>query len=148
MAIPRPRMHLRYAQPRISVYLSRAKDIKDAFKVCPTPDPCLVVEGQRHTRFPVSWHTENQIINSSYHKNSPDLVEGYSITHNMHWMLLTPSQGELSRSFMSPVSSTVKGSAAIHQSAIYQVSIHIVLLGSIIHGNLCFNRVDGNEYLK
>jgi hypothetical protein len=21
--------------------LSRAKDIKDAFKVCPTPDPCL-----------------------------------------------------------------------------------------------------------
>ena len=28
MAIPRPRLHLRY--------------------VCPTPDPCLVVEGQRH----------------------------------------------------------------------------------------------------
>jgi hypothetical protein len=27
MAIPRPRMHLRYAQPRIPVYLSRAKDI-------------------------------------------------------------------------------------------------------------------------
>jgi hypothetical protein len=46
-------MHLRYAQPRIPVYLSRAKDIKDAFKVCPTPDPCLVVEGQRHhMRFP------------------------------------------------------------------------------------------------
>jgi hypothetical protein len=42
-------MHLRYAQPRIPVYLSRAKDIKDAFKVCPTPDPCLVVEGQRPT---------------------------------------------------------------------------------------------------
>jgi hypothetical protein len=36
MAIPRPRMHLRYAQPRIPVYLSRAKDIKDEFKVCPT----------------------------------------------------------------------------------------------------------------
>jgi hypothetical protein len=73
VAIPRPRMHLRYAQPRIPVYLSRAKDIKDAFKVCqpripvylsrakdikdafkvcPNPDPCLVVEGQRHMRFP------------------------------------------------------------------------------------------------
>jgi hypothetical protein len=42
MAIPRPRLHLRYAQPRIPVYLSRAKDINDALKVCPTPDPCLV----------------------------------------------------------------------------------------------------------
>jgi hypothetical protein len=81
MAIPRPRMHLRYAQPRIPVYLSRAKDIKDAFKVCPTPDPCLVVEGQRHA---VSWRTENQIVNSSsYHKNSPDPVEGYWIAHNL-----------------------------------------------------------------
>jgi hypothetical protein len=40
-------MHLRYAQPRIPVYLSRAKDIKDAFEVCPTPDPCLFVKGQR-----------------------------------------------------------------------------------------------------
>jgi hypothetical protein len=28
MAIPRPRMHLRYAQPRIPVYLSRAQDIR------------------------------------------------------------------------------------------------------------------------
>jgi hypothetical protein len=82
MAIPRPRMYLRYAQPRIPVYLSRAKDIKDAFKVCPTPDPCLVVEGQRHERS-VSWRTENQIVNSSYHKNSPDLVEDYWITHNI-----------------------------------------------------------------
>jgi hypothetical protein len=54
MAIPRPMMHLRYAQPQIPVYLSRAKDIKDAFKVCPTPDPWLVVEG-------------HQIINSSYY---------------------------------------------------------------------------------
>jgi hypothetical protein len=63
-------MHLRYAQPRIPVYLSRAKDIKDAFKVCPTPDPSLVVEGQRHTRFP-GVATENQIINSSYHNKSP-----------------------------------------------------------------------------
>jgi hypothetical protein len=48
---------------------------KDAFKVCPTPDPCLVVEGQRHKRFP-GWRTKNQIINSSYcHKNSPDQVQ-------------------------------------------------------------------------
>jgi hypothetical protein len=31
----------------------------------------------------VFWRTENQIINSSYHKNSPDLVEGYWITHNI-----------------------------------------------------------------
>jgi hypothetical protein len=30
-----------------------------------------------------SWRTENQIINSSYHKNSPDPVEGYWITHNV-----------------------------------------------------------------
>jgi hypothetical protein len=52
MAIPRPRMRLRHAQPRIPVYLSRDKDIKDAFKVCQTPDPCLVVEGQIHKRFP------------------------------------------------------------------------------------------------
>jgi hypothetical protein len=66
-------MHLRYAQPRIPVDLSSAnKDIKDAFKVCPTPDPCLVVEGQRHTAA-VSSRTENQIVNSSFHnKNSPD----------------------------------------------------------------------------
>jgi hypothetical protein len=60
--IPRPRMHLRYAQPRIPVYLSRAKDIKDAFKVCPTPDPCLVVEGQRHTRFPGVPKTKSSIL--------------------------------------------------------------------------------------
>jgi hypothetical protein len=56
-------MHLRYAQPRIPVYLSRAKDIKDAFKVCPTPDPCLVVEGQRHTmRFPGVPRTKSSIL--------------------------------------------------------------------------------------
>jgi hypothetical protein len=64
MAIPRPRMDLRYAQPRIPVYLSRAKDIKDAFKVCPTPDPCLLVvlEGQRHTRFPGVPRTKSSIL--------------------------------------------------------------------------------------
>ena len=62
MAIPRPRMHLRYAQPRIPVYLSRAKDIKDAFKVCPTPDPCLLVEGQRHKRFPGVPKTKSSIL--------------------------------------------------------------------------------------
>jgi hypothetical protein len=62
MAIPRPRMHLRYAQPRIPVYLSRAKDIKDAFKVCPTPDPCLVVEGQRYMRFPGVPRTKSSIL--------------------------------------------------------------------------------------
>jgi hypothetical protein len=52
MAIPRPRLHLRYAQPRIPVYLLRAKDINDAFNVCPTPDPSLLVESQRHKLFP------------------------------------------------------------------------------------------------
>jgi hypothetical protein len=62
MAISRPRMHLRYAQHRISVYLSRAKDMKDAFKVCPTSDPCLVVEGQRHTRFPGVPRTKSSIL--------------------------------------------------------------------------------------
>jgi hypothetical protein len=62
MAIPRPRMHLRYAQPRIPVYLSRAKDIKGAFKVCPTPDPSLLVEGQRHMRFPGVPRTKSSIL--------------------------------------------------------------------------------------
>jgi hypothetical protein len=64
MAIPRPRMHLRYAQPqpRIPVYLSRAKDIKDAFKVCPIPDPSLLVEGQRHMRFPGVPRTKSSIL--------------------------------------------------------------------------------------
>jgi hypothetical protein len=42
--------------------LSRAKDIKDAFKVCPTPDPCLVVEGQRHIRFPGVPRTKSSIL--------------------------------------------------------------------------------------
>jgi hypothetical protein len=42
--------------------LSRAKDIKDAFKVCPTPDPCLVVEGQRHMRFPGVPRTISSIL--------------------------------------------------------------------------------------
>ena len=35
---------------------------KDAFKVCPTPDPCLVVEGQRHTRFPGVPRTKSSIL--------------------------------------------------------------------------------------
>jgi hypothetical protein len=55
-------MHLRYAQPRIPVYLSRAKDIKDAFKVCPTPDPSLLVEGQRHMLFPGVPRTKSSIL--------------------------------------------------------------------------------------
>jgi hypothetical protein len=42
--------------------LSRAKDIKDAFKVCPTPDPCLLVEGQRHMRFPGVPRTKSAIL--------------------------------------------------------------------------------------
>jgi hypothetical protein len=43
--------------------LSRAKDIKDAFKVCPNPDPCLVVEGQRHhMRFPGVPRTKSSIL--------------------------------------------------------------------------------------
>jgi hypothetical protein len=50
-------MHLRY-----DVYLSRAKDIKDAFEVCPTPDPCLVVKGQRHMRFPGVPRTKSSIL--------------------------------------------------------------------------------------
>jgi hypothetical protein len=35
---------------------------KDAFKVCPTPDPCLVVEGQRHMRFPGVPRTKSSIL--------------------------------------------------------------------------------------
>jgi hypothetical protein len=75
-------MHLRYAQPLIPVYLSRAKDIKDAFKVCPTPDPCLVVESQRHMRFPGVPRTKSSIL-LTINKNSPGPVEGCWITHNL-----------------------------------------------------------------
>jgi hypothetical protein len=38
------------------------KDIKDAFKVCLPPDPCLVVEGQRHMRFPGVPRTKLSIL--------------------------------------------------------------------------------------
>jgi hypothetical protein len=87
-------MHLRNAQPRIPVYLSRAKDIKDAFKVCPTPDPCLLVEGQRHERFPGVPRTKSSIL-LTIRIRSPDLSGGglrYWADYPQHWMLLTPSQ--------------------------------------------------------
>jgi hypothetical protein len=35
---------------------------KDAFKVCLTPDPCLLVEGQRHKRFPGEPRTKSSIL--------------------------------------------------------------------------------------
>jgi hypothetical protein len=35
---------------------------KVAFKVCPTPDPCLVVEGQRHKRCPGVPRTKSSIL--------------------------------------------------------------------------------------
>jgi hypothetical protein len=92
MAIPRPRMHLRYAQPRIPVYLSRAKDIKDAFEVCSTPDPCLVVEGQRHTRFPGVPRTKSSILLTIRIHQIWWRVTGL-LSYPQHWMLLTPSQG-------------------------------------------------------
>jgi hypothetical protein len=83
MAIPRPRMHLRYAQPRIPVDLSRVKDIKDAFKECPTPDPCLVVEGQRHMRFPGVPRTKSSILLTTTRILHHWYLEGYWITHNI-----------------------------------------------------------------
>jgi hypothetical protein len=77
----------------------------------PNPDPCLLVKGQRHKgcikgmpnpgslftcRGPktkaVSWRTENQIINSSYHKNMTR-SDGGLLDYPQHWMLLTLSQG-------------------------------------------------------
>jgi hypothetical protein len=72
------------AQPRIPVYLSRAKDKKDAFKVCPTPDPCLLVEGQRHKRFPGGVpRTKSSILLTIRIHQEIDPVEGYQITHNI-----------------------------------------------------------------
>jgi hypothetical protein len=79
MAIPRPRSHLSNALD--PCYLSRAKEIKDAFKVYQPRIP-VYLSRAKDTQA-VSWHTENQIVNSSYHKNSPDPVEGYWITHNI-----------------------------------------------------------------
>jgi hypothetical protein len=53
------RMHLRYAQPRI-LFNSRGPKTSA-----------------------VSWLTDNPIVNFSCHRNSPDPVEGYWITHNV-----------------------------------------------------------------
>jgi hypothetical protein len=42
------------------------------------PNPgCPFISRGPWTLAVFSWRTENQIINSSYHKHSPDLVEGY-----------------------------------------------------------------------
>jgi hypothetical protein len=115
MAIPRPRMHLRYhAQPRIPVYLSRVKDIKDAFKVCPTPDPCLLVEGQRHKRFPGVPRTKSSILLTiRIHQirwrvtGLPTTLDAFNaiprrtrsggglLDYPQPLMLLTPSQGDV-----------------------------------------------------
>jgi hypothetical protein len=55
-------MHLRYAQP---------------------PDPCLVVEGQRHMRVPGVPRTKSSILLTiRIHQIRPP-VEGYLITHNL-----------------------------------------------------------------
>jgi hypothetical protein len=40
----------------------------------PNPGSLFTCRGPK--TYAVSWRTESQIINSSYHKNSPDLVEG------------------------------------------------------------------------
>jgi hypothetical protein len=92
MAIPRPRLHSRFAQPRIPVYLSRAKDIKDAFKVCPTPDPCLLVEGQRRKRFPgVAREPNRQFLTISIHQIRWR-VTGLSTTLDAfyNWIIMMP----------------------------------------------------------
>jgi hypothetical protein len=47
------------------------------------PNPGSLFSCRGPKTYAVSWRTENQIINSSYHKNSPDPVEGYWITHNL-----------------------------------------------------------------
>jgi hypothetical protein len=60
MAIPRPRLHLRHAQPRIPVYLSRAKDIKDAFKVSIMPNPGSLFSCRG--RFPGEPRTKSSIL--------------------------------------------------------------------------------------
>jgi hypothetical protein len=49
---------------------------KGAFKVCPTPNPCLLVEGQRHKWFPGVPKTKSSTILTMHHKNfSLDPVE-------------------------------------------------------------------------
>jgi hypothetical protein len=60
MTILRPKMHFR-GMPN-PIWL--------------TPDPCLLVDGQRHKRFP---GIENQQVTGL----------------PQHWMLLTPSQGDI-----------------------------------------------------
>jgi hypothetical protein len=55
------------------------------------PNPGSLYSCRGPNTYAVSW---NQIVNSSYHKNSPDPVErvtGLPTT----WMLLTPSQGKM-----------------------------------------------------
>jgi hypothetical protein len=47
------------------------------------PNPGSLFSCRGPKTYAVSWRTENQIVNSSYHKNSPDPVEGYWITHNL-----------------------------------------------------------------
>jgi hypothetical protein len=47
------------------------------------PNPASLFSCRGPKTYAVSWRTENQIINSSYHKNSPDPVECYWITHNL-----------------------------------------------------------------
>jgi hypothetical protein len=47
------------------------------------PNPGSLISCRGPKTYAVSWRTENQIVNPSYHKNSPDPVEGYWITHNL-----------------------------------------------------------------
>jgi hypothetical protein len=49
-------------QPGGGCFYNGHPKAKDALKVCPTPDPCLVVEGQRHTRFPGVPRTKSSIL--------------------------------------------------------------------------------------
>jgi hypothetical protein len=49
----------------------------------PNPGSLFICRGPK--TYAVSWRTENQIVNSSYHKNSPDPVEGYWLDYPQPW---------------------------------------------------------------
>jgi hypothetical protein len=49
-------------QPGGGCFYNGHPKAKDAFKVCPTPDPFLLVKGQRHTRFPGVPRTKSSIL--------------------------------------------------------------------------------------
>jgi hypothetical protein len=63
---------------------------KDAFKVCPTLDPCLLVKGQRHISGFLAYRepTHQFFLPLEFSRSARGLLH-----YLQHWMLLTPFQG-------------------------------------------------------